>query len=42
MAPPPTLHRIGQQTDILGESPVWDEYAQALYWWTSVDPRCVA
>ncbi|MGA1286862.1 MAG: SMP-30/gluconolactonase/LRE family protein [Rubrivivax sp.] len=32
MAPPPTLHRIGQQTDILGESPVWDEHAQALYW----------
>ncbi len=32
MAPPPTLHRIGQQIDILGESPVWDEHAQALYW----------
>lgn len=24
--------RIGTQTDILGESPVWDERAQCLYW----------
>ena len=26
------LQRIGSQTDILGESPVWDERAQCLYW----------
>ena len=26
------LQRIGSQTDILGESPVWDEHAQCLYW----------
>jgi len=24
--------RIGTQTDILGESPIWDERAQCLYW----------
>ena len=24
--------RIGTQTDILGESPLWDEQAQCLYW----------
>lgn len=26
------LKRIGQQTDILGECPLWDEAAQALWW----------
>jgi sugar lactone lactonase YvrE len=26
------LTRIGQQTDILGECPLWDEAAQALWW----------
>ncbi|MDE2394173.1 MAG: SMP-30/gluconolactonase/LRE family protein [Burkholderiales bacterium] len=26
------LTRVGDQTDILGESPLWDERAQALYW----------
>ena len=26
------LTRVGTQTDILGESPLWDERAQALYW----------
>ena len=26
------LQRIGSQTDVLGESPVWDERAQCLYW----------
>jgi sugar lactone lactonase YvrE len=26
------LTRIGAQNDILGESPIWDEQAQALYW----------
>jgi len=26
------LQRIGQQTDILGECPLWDEAAQALWW----------
>ena len=26
------LARVGTQTDILGESPLWDERAQALYW----------
>lgn len=29
-APRPT--RVGTQTDILGESPLWDERSQALYW----------
>ena len=24
--------RIGTQTDILGESPLWDDQAQCLYW----------
>jgi sugar lactone lactonase YvrE len=24
--------RVGTQTDILGESPLWDEHAQCLYW----------
>ena len=24
--------RIGEQTDILGESPLWNEVEQALYW----------
>ena len=28
--PPP--ERVGTQTDILGESPLWDERAQCLYW----------
>ncbi|MBO9641711.1 MAG: SMP-30/gluconolactonase/LRE family protein [Pseudacidovorax sp.] len=27
-----TLRRVGSQTDILGESPVWDERRQCLYW----------
>ena len=27
-----TLARVGEQTDILGESPLWDEIAQALWW----------
>ncbi len=27
-----TLRRIGPQRDILGESPVWDDRAQCLYW----------
>ena len=26
------LKRIGTQTDILGESPLWDDLAQCLYW----------
>ncbi len=26
------LTRVGEQTDILGESPLWDERTQALYW----------
>ena len=26
------LTRVGDQTDILGESPLWDEIAQALWW----------
>ena len=26
------LARVGTQTDILGESPLWDERAQVLYW----------
>jgi sugar lactone lactonase YvrE len=28
----PQLIRVGDQTDILGESPLWDEHAQALVW----------
>lgn len=32
MAPSPPLQRIGVQTDVLGESPLWDDRAQALYW----------
>lgn len=32
MSAPPALTRIGTQTDILGESPLWDERRQALYW----------
>lgn len=31
-APMAELARVGTQTDILGESPLWDERAQALYW----------
>ena len=32
-APPaPPLVRVGEQTDILGESPVWDERTQSLLW----------
>jgi sugar lactone lactonase YvrE len=27
-----TLMRVGEQTDILGESPLWNEREQALYW----------
>ena len=27
-----TLVRVGEQTDILGESPLWNENEQALYW----------
>ena len=30
--PTPALQRIGTQTDILGESPVWDDRTQCLYW----------
>ena len=26
------LVRVGDQTDILGESPLWNELEQALYW----------
>ena len=27
-----TLSRIGEQTDILGECPLWDDVAQSLWW----------
>ena len=27
-----TLERVGTQTDILGECPLWDDRAQCLYW----------
>lgn len=27
-----TLRRVGRQRDILGESPIWDADAQALFW----------
>src|ERR1700684_1921705 len=30
--PGEAMRRIGQQTDILGESPVWSVEDQALYW----------
>ncbi len=29
---PEGLRRVGDQTDILGESPIWDAQAQCLYW----------
>ena len=29
---PGGLRRVGDQTDILGESPIWDERAGCLYW----------
>ena len=32
MSAPPELTRIGAQTDILGESPLWDERTNALVW----------
>ena len=28
----PSLSRVGDQTDILGECPLWNERALALYW----------
>ena len=31
-ASPSAHERIGTQTDILGESPLWDDQAQCLYW----------
>ena len=31
-APDGELRRIGTQTDILGESPLWDDRRQCLYW----------
>lgn len=30
--PVPVPQRVGDQTDILGESPIWDDQAQCLYW----------
>ena len=37
----PAIHpvRIGTQSDILGESPIWSEQEQALYW---IDIRLLA
>lgn len=32
MSDPAALTRVGEQTDILGESPLWDDRTQALYW----------
>ncbi len=29
---PSTLQRVGTQTDILGECPLWDDNTQCLYW----------
>ncbi len=29
---PDSIRRIGEQTDILGESPLWNEREQALFW----------
>ncbi|MGH8760623.1 MAG: SMP-30/gluconolactonase/LRE family protein, partial [Burkholderiales bacterium] len=26
------MQRVGEQTDVLGEGPVWDVEEQALYW----------
>lgn len=26
------MQRVGEQTDVLGEGPVWDVQDQALYW----------
>ena len=36
---PPAIERIGDQRDILGECPLWDERAQCLWW---VDIRAPA
>jgi L-arabinonolactonase len=32
MKTPPRITRIGESTDRLGESPVWDDRTQSLYW----------
>jgi len=32
MNDPGTLRRVGSQTDILGESPLWDGLSRCLYW----------
>ncbi|MBW5440227.1 SMP-30/gluconolactonase/LRE family protein [Bradyrhizobium canariense] len=32
MSTPPRITRIGDTTDQLGESPVWDDRTQSLYW----------
>ena len=41
-APAPAIHpvRIGTQSDILGESPIWSEQEQALYWIDTGSLRC--
>jgi sugar lactone lactonase YvrE len=36
----PALERIGGTVDLLGESPVWDDRAQAL-WWVDVRTPCI-
>jgi sugar lactone lactonase YvrE len=36
----PALERIGDTVDLLGESPVWDDRAQAL-WWVDVRTPCI-
>jgi sugar lactone lactonase YvrE len=36
----PHVHRIGASVDLLGESPVWDEVSQSL-WWVDVRRPCV-
>jgi sugar lactone lactonase YvrE len=38
-SPSHSVHRVGETVDVLGESPVWDERAGALYW---VDIRAPA
>ena len=37
MTTPPRISRIGGTTDLLGESPVWDERSQSLYWIDSLE-----
>jgi sugar lactone lactonase YvrE len=39
MSSRPNIRRVGATTDLLGESPVWDDRAQVLYWIDSLAGR---